>query len=92
LSYWGTHKAEFDLDSLKDYRAVQRVLAPCQPPRGSLPRAGQALVAQDYHFEWDVDLTGKPNGRNTTIALRCNCEHLFGAMFGRPFLYRKIAP
>ncbi len=41
-------------------------------------------------FEWDVDLTGKLKPGQNTIALRCNCEHHFGGMFRRPFLYRAV--
>jgi len=46
----------------------------------------------DYHFEWDVDLTGKLTAGKHIIALRCNCAHHFGGMFRRPFLYRKVTP
>jgi hypothetical protein len=43
----------------------------------------------NYKFEWDVDLTDKLNAGVNIIAVRCNCEHHFGGMFRRPFLYRK---
>ena len=43
----------------------------------------------DYRFEWDQDLTGKLKAGRNTVTLRCNCEHHFGGMFRRPFLYRK---
>jgi len=42
----------------------------------------------DYRFQWDVDLSGKLKEGRNTLALRCNCEHHFGGMFRRPFLYR----
>ncbi len=42
----------------------------------------------NYAFEWDVDLAGKLKPGANTIALRANCEHHFGGMFRRPFLYR----
>jgi hypothetical protein len=41
----------------------------------------------DYNFEWDVDLTGKLKAGKNTLALRANCEHHFGGLFRRPFLY-----
>ncbi len=41
----------------------------------------------DYKFEWDVDLTGKLKAGKNIIALRVNCEHHFGGMFRRPFIY-----
>jgi hypothetical protein len=51
---------------------------------------GKLYWLNDYRFEWDVDLTGKLNPGQNTIALRCNCEHHFGGMFRRPFLYRAV--
>ncbi len=42
----------------------------------------------DYRFQWDADLSGKLKEGRNTLALRCNCEHHFGGMFRRPFLYR----
>jgi len=41
----------------------------------------------DYAFQWDVDLTGQLNAGKNILALRANCEHHFGGMFRRPFLY-----
>ncbi|MDA1014479.1 MAG: hypothetical protein O3A00_08520 [Planctomycetota bacterium] len=41
----------------------------------------------DYRFERDVDLSGKLKPGKNTIILRGNCEHHFGGMFRRPFLY-----
>ncbi|MBM4037564.1 MAG: DUF4838 domain-containing protein [Planctomycetes bacterium] len=41
----------------------------------------------DYKFEWDVDLAGKLKAGRNTLALVANCEHHFGGMFRRPFLY-----
>jgi len=37
-------------------------------------------------------LAGKLKAGENTLALRCNCEHHFGGMFRRPFLYRKTTP
>lgn len=42
----------------------------------------------DYGFEWDVDLTGKLTPGNNHITLRLHCQHHFGGIFRRPFLYR----
>ncbi|SVD14821.1 uncharacterized protein METZ01_LOCUS367675, partial [marine metagenome] len=44
-----------------------------------------------YRFEWDVDLTGKLKSGKNVLALVCKCEHHFGGMFRRPFLYRAVA-
>lgn len=44
----------------------------------------------DYRFEWDVDLTGKLKAGRNTLAVCCNCQHHFGGMFRRPFLYRPV--
>jgi hypothetical protein len=44
----------------------------------------------DYKFEWDVDLTGRLRAGGNTLALVVNCEHHFGGMFRRPFLYRAM--
>lgn len=52
---------------------------------------GKMWWLNDYRFEWDVDLTGELKAGANTIALRCNCEHHFGGMFRRPFLYRGIS-
>jgi len=49
---------------------------------------GKLWWLNDYAFEWDVDLTGKLKAGKNTIALRANCEHHFGGMFRRPFLYQ----
>jgi hypothetical protein len=49
---------------------------------------GKLYWLNDYRFEWDVDLTGQLKPGQNTIALRCNCEHHFGGMFRRPFLYQ----
>jgi len=48
---------------------------------------GKLWWLNNYAFEWDVDLTGKVKAGKNTIALRANCEHHFGGMFRRPFLY-----
>jgi hypothetical protein len=53
---------------------------------------GKLYWLNDYRFEWDVDLTGKLQAGENALALRLNCEHHFGGMFRRPFLYRKITP
>ncbi len=50
-------------------------------------KQGKLWWLNDYRFEWDADLTGKLKAGTNTIALRCNCEHHFGGMFRRPFLY-----
>ena len=42
----------------------------------------------DYHFEWNVDLTGKLKPGENRIALRIYNPHHFGGMFRRPFLYQ----
>jgi Domain of unknown function (DUF4838) len=52
---------------------------------------GKLWWLNDYRFEWDVDLAGKLQSGRNTIALRCNCEHHFGGMFRRPFLYEAAA-
>jgi hypothetical protein len=44
--------------------------------------------ANDYRFEWDLDLSGLLKAGKNRLALRCNCEHHFGGLFRRPFLYR----
>jgi len=49
---------------------------------------GKLYWLNDYRFEWDVDLTGKLRAGMNTLTLRCNCQHHFGGMFRRPFLYR----
>jgi len=50
-------------------------------------KQGKLWWLNNYKFEWDVDLTGKLKAGKNTIALRANCEHHFGGMFRRPFLY-----
>ena len=55
-------------------------------------KQGKLWWLNDYRFEWDVNLSGKLRAGKNDIALRCRCEHHFGGMFRRPFLYRKIAP
>ncbi|MCX5661548.1 MAG: DUF4838 domain-containing protein [Planctomycetota bacterium] len=44
----------------------------------------------DYKFDWDVDLKGVVKPGKNTITLRLNCEHHFGGMFRRPFLYTPV--
>ncbi len=51
-------------------------------------KQGKLWWLNDYRFEWDADLTGQLKPGKNTIALRCNCEHHFGGMFRRPFLYQ----
>jgi len=51
---------------------------------------GNIWWLNDYAFQWDVDLSGKLKPGKNTIALRANCEHHFGGMFRRPFLYAPI--
>ena len=53
---------------------------------------GKLWWRNDYRFEWDVALAGKLRPGTNTIALRCKCEHHFGGMFRRPFLYRMVIP
>lgn len=50
-------------------------------------KQGKMWWLNDYRFEWDVDLSGKLKPGKNSITLRCNCEHHFGGMFRRPFLY-----
>ena len=49
---------------------------------------GKMWWRNDYRYEWDVDLSGKLNPGTNSITLRCNCEHHFGGIFRRPFLYQ----
>lgn len=51
-------------------------------------KQGKLWWLNDYRFEWDVDLAEKLKPGRNTIALRCNCEHHFGGMFRRPFIYQ----
>ena len=51
---------------------------------------GKIWWLNDYRFEWDVGLAGKLQPGANTITLRCKCEHHFGGMFRRPFLYREV--
>jgi hypothetical protein len=53
-------------------------------------KQGKIWWLNDYRFEWDVDLAGKLRTGKNDIALRCHCEHHFGGMFRRPFLYQKV--
>ena len=52
---------------------------------------GQIWWLNDYRFEWDVDLSNKLRPGKNTIALYCDCEHHFGGMFRRPFLYQPVS-
>lgn len=54
-------------------------------------KQGPMWWLNDYRFEWDVDLAGKLQPGANTIAVRCNCEHHFGGMFRRAFLYQPIS-
>ncbi|HJN09181.1 MAG TPA: DUF4838 domain-containing protein [Pirellulaceae bacterium] len=54
-------------------------------------KQGKLWWLNDYRFEWNTDLSGKLKAGTNDIALRCNCEHHFGGMFRRPFLYQKVA-
>jgi hypothetical protein len=54
-------------------------------------KQGKLWWLNDYRFEWDVDLTGKLKSGKNVLALVCKCEHHFGGMFRRPFLYRSVA-
>ncbi len=45
----------------------------------------------DYRFEWDVDLTSKLKAGTNSIVVQTNCEHHFGGMFRRPFLYQDVS-
>jgi hypothetical protein len=53
---------------------------------------GKLYWLNDYRFEWDVNLTGKLKPGKNVLALRCNCEHHYGGMFRRPFLYKQTVP
>lgn len=55
-------------------------------------KQGNLYWLNDYRFEWDVQLTGKLKPGKNTLALRCNCEHHYGGMFRRPFLYTQTVP
>ena len=55
-------------------------------------KQGKLWWLNDYRFEWDVDVAGKLKSGKNMIAVRCNCEHHFGGMFRRPFLYEAVAP
>jgi hypothetical protein len=44
--------------------------------------------ANDYSFQWDVDLSGHLTAGENTLTLRFHNPHHFGGMFRRPFLYR----
>ncbi|MBW3541449.1 MAG: DUF4838 domain-containing protein [Planctomycetes bacterium] len=50
-------------------------------------KQGALWWLNDYRFEWDVDLTGRLKPGRNVLAVRCNCEHHFGGMFRRPFVY-----
>lgn len=50
-------------------------------------KQGKVWWKNDYRFEWDVDLTGQLRPGVNSITVRCHCEHHFGGMFRRPFLY-----
>ena len=144
LSYWNSHKNDFDVDKRKDYpvdqwemlrtdlyaqaegiRHADRQsftgdlwyrtdieLTPAQvsgKPHLRFPglfnecwlyingkevafrKQGKMWWLNDYRFEWDIDLTGKLNAGTNSITLRGNCEHHFGGMFRRPFLYHALA-
>ena len=54
-------------------------------------KQGKLWWRNDYRFEWDVELTGKLKSGKNVLALVCKCEHHFGGMFRRPFLYRAVA-
>jgi hypothetical protein len=54
-------------------------------------KQGNLWWLNDYAFEWDVDLSGTLKAGKNTLALRANCEHHFGGMFRRPFLYAPSA-
>ena len=53
---------------------------------------GKLWWLNDYRFEWDLSVAGRFRQGANTITLRCKCEHHFGGMFRRPFLYRMVAP
>jgi hypothetical protein len=43
---------------------------------------------QDYHFDWDVDISGKLKPGRNVVSLRGFNPHHAGGMFRRPFVYR----
>ena len=53
---------------------------------------GKLWWRNENRFEWDLALAGKLRPGANTITLRCKCEHHFGGMFRRPFLYRMVIP
>jgi hypothetical protein len=44
----------------------------------------------DYHFEWDADVSGVLRAGENTITLRINNPHHMGGIFRRPFLYAPL--
>ncbi len=42
----------------------------------------------DYRFQWDINLEGKLHTGKNVIAVCCHCQHHYGGIFRRPFLYR----
>ncbi len=54
-------------------------------------KQGKMWWLNDYRFEWDVDLTSKLKAGTNSIVVQTNCEHHFGGMFRRPFLYQDVS-
>ena len=47
--------------------------------------------ANDYRFEWDVDLAGRLKPGVNRFFLHIDNPNHFGGIFRRPFLYREVA-
>ena len=54
-------------------------------------KQGKLWWLNDYAFEWDVPLAGKLKPGRNTITVQSICEHHFGGLFRRPFLYKATA-
>lgn len=48
--------------------------------------------ANDYRFEWDVELSGHVKPGVNRLDLQLDIANHFGGIFRRPFIYRVVAP
>lgn len=48
--------------------------------------------ANDYRFEWDVELTGHVKPGVNRLDIQIHIPNHFGGIFRRPFIYRAVAP
>lgn len=46
------------------------------------------MSENDYHFNWDADITGHLKPGQNSIVLRISNDHHAGGLFRRPFLYQ----